>query len=50
MSGETQNTLTLTGVDFTASADYKCGVVYQHSLGSLESPAFSLFVRGELVC
>ncbi|KAL5258468.1 hypothetical protein ACHWQZ_G009090 [Mnemiopsis leidyi] len=46
VSGETQNTLTLTGVDFSATADYKCVVVYDHSLGSLESPAFSLFVRG----
>ena len=33
-------------MDFTAAADYKCTVVYLHSLGTLESEAFPVFVQG----
>ncbi|XP_063680025.1 uncharacterized protein LOC134815420 [Bolinopsis microptera] len=46
INGETGNTLILSGVDFTAAADYKCTVVYLHSLGTLESEAFPVFVQG----
>ena len=48
IAGQVANTLVLSSVEFAAAAGYKCTVVYQHSLGTLESPVYPVFVQGNL--